>query len=128
MKYEAMIIMPHFSAQVHLSLMKYNCIYVCNKKSFMNDLCMITVNINCVLCLCSKRLSAGGTFVLWISKCPWLCRIQETIWVDKFSIIAFWIYRHYMTMDTSEIYQIWYLILFKKLKITLNVQWWANSS
>jgi len=27
-----------------------------------------------------------------------------------------------MTMDKSEIYQIWYLILFNKLKITLTVQ------
>jgi len=52
----------------------------------MSDLCMITVNINWVLCLCSKRLSAVDTFILWIIKCPWLCRIHETIWVDKFSI------------------------------------------
>jgi len=49
----------------------------------MNDLCMITVNINCVLCLCSKRLSADGTFILWIINCHWLRRIHENIWVDK---------------------------------------------
>jgi len=52
----------------------------------MNDLCVITVNINCVLCLCSKRLSADGTFILWNINCHWLWRIQEIIRDDRFSI------------------------------------------